>query len=35
MPYKKRGKWYYRKGKRYSKKQIVAIHFAKLRRRKR
>ena len=32
MPYIKRGKYYYRKGKRYSLKQIRAIHFSKLRR---
>lgn len=31
MPYKKRGRYYWRKGKKYTRKQIEAIHFAKLR----
>jgi len=36
MPYRKVGKnRYRRRGKIYTRKQIIAIHFAKLRRRKR
>lgn len=35
MPYRKRGKFYYRAGKKYTRKQIIAIHFSKLRRKRR
>lgn len=34
MPYTKRGKFYYRHGKKYTRKQIIAIHLAKARRKK-
>lgn len=34
MSYKRRGKYYYRNGKKYTRKQIIAIHFAKIRRRR-
>lgn len=30
MPYKKRGKYYYRKGRRYTLKQVQVIHINKI-----